>query len=104
MKPVRQSGIPPLVVVPVSVLRIAFFYSVIGDVRGKCPSLRQGVAAFRVLSETLEGVLPFLLEIFVTPQLPLFIFAAIISTMPILTTIPAALAGVKTVNLGGFAS
>lgn len=103
-KSAGQSGIPPLVVAPVSILGIAFFYSAVAAVRRKWPPLRPDAVAFYVLSGILGFVLPFLLEIFVAPQLPLFIFVAIISTMPILTTILAVLTGVEAVNLKGIAS
>ena len=104
MKSAGQSGIPPLVVAPVSILGIALFYSTVAAARRKWPPFRPDAVAFYVLSGILGFVLPFLLEIFVAPQLPLFIFVVIISTMPILTTILAALTGVETVNLKGVAA
>lgn len=104
MKSAGQSGIPPLVIAPVSILGIAFFYTAVAAVRRKWPPLRSDAATFYLLSGSLGFVLPFLLEIFVAPQLPLFIFVVIISTMPILTIILAALTGVETVNLKGIAS
>lgn len=104
MKSAGQSGIPPLVVAQVAILGIAYFYSAVAAVRRKWPPLRSDAVAFYVLSGILGFVLPFLLEIFVAPRLPLFIFVAIISTMPILTTILAVLTGVEAVNLKGIAS
>lgn len=104
MKSAGQSGIPPLVVAPVSILGIAFFYSAVATMRRRWPPLRPDAVAFYVLSGTLGFVLPFALEILVAPQLPLFIFVVIISTVPILTTILAVLTGVESANLKGFVS
>ncbi len=104
MKSAGQSGIAPLVVVPVSILGTALFYSAVAAVRRKWPPLKPDAAVFYVLSGAFGFVLPFVLEILVAPQLPLFIFVVIISTMPILTTILASLTGVKPVNLKGVAS
>ncbi|ATG34772.1 carboxylate/amino acid/amine transporter [Phaeobacter piscinae] len=104
MKSAGQSGLPPLVVAPVSILGIAFFYSAVATACRKWPPLRPEAAGFYVLSGFLGFVLPFLLEVFVAPKLPLFIFVVIISTMPIFTTILAVLAGVESVNLKGVAA
>lgn len=104
MKSAGQSGTPPLVVASVSILGIAFFYSAVATVRRRWPPLKLDAVAFYVLSGTLGFVLPFALEILVTPQLPLFVFVVIISTMPILTTALAAVTGVEPVNVKGIAS
>ena len=72
--------------------------------RRRWPPLKLDAVAFYVLSGILGFVLPFALEILVAPQLPLFIFVVIISTMPILTTALAAVTGMEPVNVKGIAS
>lgn len=98
MKSAGRSDIPPHVVVPVSILGIAVLYSATSAMRRNWPPIDRPAFAFYCLSGLFGFVLPFILEIMVSPRLPLFAFAVIISTMPILTTLLAAYLGVEELN------
>ncbi len=98
MKFAGQSGIPPHVVAPVSILGIAIIYSAASALRRSWPPLGRHVVVFYLHSGILGFVLPFILEIVVSPRLPLFAFSVIISMMPILTTVLAAFLGVEHLN------
>ncbi len=99
MKSAGQSGIPPHVVAPVSILGIAIIYSATSAMRRNRPPIGRPAIVFYGLSGLLGFVLPFILEIMVSAKLPLFSFAVIISTMPILTSILAAFLGVEHLNM-----
>lgn len=99
MKSAGQSGIPPHVVAPVSILGIAIIYSAAAAMRRRWPPLGRHAIAFYLFSGVLGFVLPFILEIVVAPQLPLFAFVVIISTMPVLTSMLAAILGVEHLNM-----
>ncbi|WP_375572911.1 DMT family transporter [Ahrensia marina] len=91
IKAAGLSGVPVHVVVPVSVLGIAAAFTLLSAVRRAWPPLRRDTMVFYGLTGTFGFVLPFILESLSSPNLPLFVLLVIISTMPIVTVIAAAL-------------
>lgn len=87
IKAAGLSGIPVHVVVAVSTLGIAVFFSGVAFWRNTWPPISQTKIGFYVLSGTLGFILPFILESLVAPELPVFIFVVIIATMPVITLI-----------------
>ncbi|MBV1886900.1 MAG: DMT family transporter [Parvibaculaceae bacterium] len=87
IKAAGLSGIPVHVVVAVSTLGIAVFFSGMAVLRGKWPPVSRSALFFYVLSGILGFILPFMLESFVAPSLPVFVFVVIIATMPVITLI-----------------
>jgi drug/metabolite transporter (DMT)-like permease len=87
IKAAGLSGIPVHVVVAVSTLGIAAFFSGMAVWRGTWPPVSRSTMLFYVFSGTFGFILPFMLESFVAPALPVFIFVVIIATMPVITLI-----------------
>jgi drug/metabolite transporter (DMT)-like permease len=93
IKAAGLSGIPVHVVVAVSTIGIAVFFSGMAIGRGGWPPVSRSTLLFYVFSGTLGFILPFMLESLVAPNLPVFIFVVIIATMPVITLIISAIVG-----------
>lgn len=90
IKAAGLSGVPVHVVVPVSVLGIATVFGALTALRGSWPPLRRDTVAFYGLTGLFGFVLPFILESLAAPHLALFVLLVIISTMPLVTLVAAA--------------
>lgn len=93
IKAAGLAGIPVHVVVAVAALGIAVFFSMRAVWLSDWPPLHREVAVFYVLSGTLGFLAPFVLESFVAPNLPVFVFVVIIATMPLVTLVLSILVG-----------
>jgi|GEM_PF-2828862 len=99
IKAAGLSGIPVHVVVAVSTLGIAAFFSGIAVWRGSWPPASRSTLLFYVFSGTLGFILPFMLESLVAPNLPVFAFVVIIATMPVITLIISTIFGHQSLNM-----
>lgn len=87
IKAAGLAGIPVHVVVAVSALGIAIFFTIVAVGRQDWPPTNRGSLWFYLLSGVMGFLAPFALESFVAPQLPVFVFVVIISTMPLFTLV-----------------
>lgn len=90
IKAAGLSGVPVHVVVPVSVLGIATVFGALSAFRGSWPPLQRETVTFYGLTGLFGFLLPFILESLAAPHLALFVLLVIISTMPIMTVLAAA--------------
>lgn len=99
IKAAGLSGIPVEVVVSVAALGIAVFFSALAISRSAWPPVDKSTMWFYIASGTFGFLAPFALESFVAPQLPVFLFVVVISTMPIMTLILSTVVKAETLNL-----
>jgi len=93
IKAAGVAGIPVHVVVSVSALGIAVFFTGVAVWRRDWPSIDRTTLSFFVLSGFFGFLAPFALESIVAPHLPVFVFVVIISTMPIITLLLSIIVG-----------
>lgn len=91
IKAAGVAGIPPHIVVVLSALGIAIFFSCIALLRNNWPPLDSRQIRFYLLSGTLGFLAPFILESLVAVHLPVFVFVVIIASMPIFTFVLSSL-------------
>lgn len=102
IKAAGLSGVPVHVTVSLSVFGIALVFAMLAVVRRSWPPLNRETLLFYVLSGVFGFILPFFLESLVAPNLPIFVFLVIISTMPIVTLIAAILLKIERPGLMQF--
>ncbi|WP_424966468.1 DMT family transporter [Dinoroseobacter sp. S375] len=100
IKAAGMSGIPVHVVVTLSALGIALFFTGVALLRRDWPPLDRGTLGFYGLSGLLGFLAPLVLETAVGPHLPVFVFVVIIATMPLFTFGLAALVGRERMRAG----
>jgi drug/metabolite transporter (DMT)-like permease len=93
IKAAGLSGVPVHVVVSVAATGIAVFFTARAIVTSDWPPLNRRTAIFYLLSAGFGFLAPFALESTVAPELPVFVFVVIITTMPILTLVLSILTG-----------
>ena len=95
IKAAALSGIPLQVTISIAVVGIAIAFTGVSAVRKSWPPLDRAAVTFYIISGAVGFILPFLLENIVAPNLAVFLFAVIISTMPIMTILLAAILGLE---------
>lgn len=92
VKSAALSGVPVHVTVTFAIFGVGLFFLAVAIWRSTWPPVHRVALQFYVITGASGFLLPFTLENFVAPQLSLFVFVVIISTMPILTFAMALLA------------
>ena len=95
IKAAALSGIPLHVTVSIAVIGIAIAFTAVSAARKSWPPLDRAAVIFYIISGVVGFILPFLLENIVAPKMAVFLFAVIISTMPIMTILLAAILGLE---------
>lgn len=95
IKAAGLSGVPVYVTVTMAVFGIAVLFSLLAVLRGVWPPRDRLAVKFYLLSGALGFILPFTLENLAAPNLPLFVFVVVISTMPVITLILATVLGTE---------
>lgn len=98
IKLIGEDGLAPQITFQLGLFGIAAMMSVALVVRReRLPAGRQ-MAGFYCISGLFGLIVPFLTETMVAPQIPVFVFVVIITTMPVWTLVLVALTGSETVG------
>ena len=93
IKAAGLAGLPVHVVVVISVIGIATFFTGLALVRRVWPPVGRDTVPFYLISGILGFLAPFALESAVAPHLAVFVFVVIIATMPLMTFALSVLTG-----------
>lgn len=85
IKAAGLSGVPVHVTVSMSIFGIALLFTAFALRHRSWPPVDRSAISFYLLSGAFGFILPFILENIVAPNLPVFVFVVVISTMPIIT-------------------
>lgn len=95
IKATATTGISPDLIVAVSLIGSAGTFAFISVFRQSLPPVNRTTLRFYVLTGLMGFLVPFSLEVLVSPELPVFVFVVLLSTMPILTVILGRITGTE---------
>lgn len=95
IKAAGLSDIPVHVVVTITALGLAFVFTARALLWADWPQLDRRLISFYGLTAAFGFLLPFALESYVAPQLPVFVFVVVIATMPIMALTLSFLTGAE---------
>lgn len=95
IKATATTGISPDLIVAFSLIGSAATFATISVARRSLPPLNRTALRFYVLTGLMGFLVPFSLEVVVSPELPVFVFFVVLSTMPILTVMLARATGTE---------
>ncbi len=99
IKHLGEGGLPPQFIFQFGVFGIASLMFLVLVIRGEKLPIGRGTAPFFVFSGVFGFLLPFLTESFVAPNISVFLFIVIITTMPMWTLLIVAIAGTETLTV-----